>query len=108
VEKAEAEMRTKAAEYAETARVEIAAARAEAAAACSQRDIARMTARRAAAAAEGHWRGNTAEAKRQAAEWRNRRLERFFPRSWIQRASRLIPASGRRLVRERLLGGKPH
>jgi SAM-dependent methyltransferase len=108
VEKAEAEMRAKVAQDAETARLEIAAARAEAAAACSQRDIARMAARRAAAAAEGHWRGNTAEAKRQAAKLRNPRLERFFTRSWVLRASRLIPASGRRLVRERLLGGRPH
>ena len=44
------------------ARAEIAAARAEAAAACSQRDIARMAVRWAAAAAEGHWRGRMAEA----------------------------------------------
>jgi hypothetical protein len=47
---------------ADAARAEIAAARAEAAAACSQRDIARMAVRRAAAAAEGHWRGRMAEA----------------------------------------------
>ena len=59
-------MRTKAAEDAEAARAEIAAARAEAAAACSQRDIARMAARRAAAAAEGHWRGRMAEANAEA------------------------------------------
>jgi chromosome segregation ATPase len=54
-ESAEAEMGTKAAEDAEAARAEIAEAR-------SQRDIARMAARRAAAAAEDHWRGRMAEA----------------------------------------------
>jgi hypothetical protein len=48
------------------------AARAEAAAACAQRDIARVAARRAAAAAEGHWRGTLAEMERQAAEWQRR------------------------------------
>jgi SAM-dependent methyltransferase len=91
-------------------------AHAEAAVACSQRDIARMAARRAAAASEGHWRGRIAEleqrsdeAERQATEWRHRyeglhaRLEAFLRRFWLLRASRLIPASGRRFARERLL-----
>jgi SAM-dependent methyltransferase len=147
-EKAETEMRAQAnaaQAEAESARTEIAAARAEATAACSQRDIARIAARRAAAASEGHWRGRMAEleqraaeaaqqaaraerraadaerraadaeqsvakAERQAAEWRDRyeglraRLEGFLRRFWVLRASRLVPASGRRFVRERLLG----
>jgi SAM-dependent methyltransferase len=60
-EKAEAEMRTKAVEDAEAARAEIAAARAEAVAACSQRDIALMDARRAAVAAEDQWRLSAAQ-----------------------------------------------
>jgi SAM-dependent methyltransferase len=116
---------------AESARIELSAARAEAAAACSQRDVARIAVRRAAAAAEGHWRGlmtelehraaraerqaaeaahQAAEAACQAAEWRHRyeglraRLERLLRRFWILRASRVVPASARRFVRERLLG----
>ena len=71
-ETAEAEMRTKAVEDAASARAEIAAAHAEAAAACSQRDIARMAARRAAAAAEGHWRGRIAEANAELQQARDR------------------------------------
>ena len=161
-EKAQAEMRAQTAASqadAEFARTEIAASRAEAAAACAQRDIARIAARRAAAASEGHWRGRiveleqraaelaqraaeagqqavdaeqhaakaerraadadqeaaraerrAADAEQQAADWRQRyeglraRLEGFLRRFWVLRASRLVPASGRRFVRERLLG----
>jgi ubiquinone/menaquinone biosynthesis C-methylase UbiE len=133
-EKAQTEMRAQIAAAqadAESARTEIAAARDEATAACSQRDIARVAARRAAAASEGHWHGRMAEleeqaanaerhaaaaeqravrAEQQAAEWQHRyeglhgRLEGLLRRFWILRASRLIPASGRRFVRERLLG----
>ena len=115
---------------AESARAEIAAARAEATAACSQRDFARLAARRAGAASEGHWRGrmvelehraaraeqqaaeaqqHAAEAEQQAAEWRHRyeglraRLDGLLRRFRVLQASRLIPASGRRFVRERLL-----
>jgi ubiquinone/menaquinone biosynthesis C-methylase UbiE len=51
-------------------------ARSENAAACHQRDLARIAARRAAAAAEGHWRGQVTEAERQLAAvedgWRSR------------------------------------
>jgi SAM-dependent methyltransferase len=77
---------------AECARTEIAAARVEA-----ERQVAEVE-RQAAAAVQ------------QAAEWRHRyeglraRLERLLRRFWVARASRLIPASGRRFVRERLLG----
>jgi SAM-dependent methyltransferase len=103
-------------EQAAAAKADAESARTEAAAACSQRDIARIAARRAAAASEGHWHGRmqeldrrAGEAEQQAAEWRHRyeglraRLETFLRRSWILRASRLIPAAGRRFVRQRLL-----
>jgi SAM-dependent methyltransferase len=51
-----------------------------------------------------------AAAAQQAAEWQHRyeslraRLEGLLRRFWILRASRVIPASARRFVRERLLG----
>jgi SAM-dependent methyltransferase len=50
-----------AAQERDLARSEIAAAHAAAASACQQLDLARIAARRAAAAAEGHWRGKLAE-----------------------------------------------
>jgi SAM-dependent methyltransferase len=117
--------------HAAAAQADAESTRAEAAAACSQRDIARIAARRAAAASESHWHGKMLElgrradeAEQQAAEWRRRaseaeqqvaewrhqyeglreRLEAFLRRFWIMRASRLIPAPGRRFLRQRLLG----
>jgi SAM-dependent methyltransferase len=101
-EVARTEMRAQAAAAqadAECARTEIAAARVEA-----ERHVAEA-ARQAAAAEE-----RAAAAEQQAAEWRHRyeglraRLERLLRRFWVVRASRLIPASGRRFVRERLMG----
>jgi SAM-dependent methyltransferase len=116
---------------ADSARDVTVAARAEAATACAQRDIARIAARRAAAASEGQWRWRITElnrslgqaeqrasqaeqrasqAEQQAAEWRVRyeqlrgRLEALLRRFWILRFSRLIPARGRRFLRDRLLG----
>jgi SAM-dependent methyltransferase len=57
------------------------------------------------------WQRRAGEAEQQAVEWRHRyeglraRLEAILRRFWIQHASRLVPASARRFVRERLLGG---
>jgi len=102
----------------------LAEARVEAAFACSQRDLARRAARRAAAAAEGAWHAQVAELNRQVAEsdqqavelkrqveeWRRRylglrgRLEAILRRFWILRVSRLFPVSMRRFIRERMLG----
>jgi SAM-dependent methyltransferase len=87
---------------AESVRMAIEAARAEAVAACRQRDVARIAARRAGA--------RVAEAERSAAQWQQKyydlrgRLERLLRRFGVIQASRLVPASGRRFVRERLLG----
>ena len=73
-------------------------ARAEAAHACRQRDVARVAARRAAIVSQ---------------EWQGRyyalrgRLDTALKRSWILPASRLIPPTLRRRLRETLLGG-PH
>jgi glycosyltransferase involved in cell wall biosynthesis len=132
------------------AEAEVQNVRAEAASACSQRDIARIAARRAGAAAEGFWRGKmtalehevgllgaaeayrqateakkqadeahrqaadaiwqAAEANREAEEWRGRyeglraRLIAILRRYGILRVSRIVPASARRFVRDRLLG----
>jgi SAM-dependent methyltransferase len=127
------------------AEAEVQNVRAEAASACSQRDIARMAARRAGAAAEGFWNGKVtalerevgrwqllageadqradeahrqaaeavrqaAEANQEAEEWRGRyqglrgRLIEMLRRYGILRVSRLVPASARRFVRNRLLG----
>jgi hypothetical protein len=94
---------------AETARAAIEAARAEAATACSQRDIARVAARRAMAVSEGHWRGRVTELEWQAAEPRHTPpMKAMLANVWIRRASRLMPAPVRRLVRYRLLawGGR--
>jgi hypothetical protein len=59
----------------EAIRTEIEAARAETAAACVQRDIARMAARRAAAASEGLWRGRIAELEQRVREAEEQAVE---------------------------------
>jgi SAM-dependent methyltransferase len=78
----------------EFARSQVAAMRVEVAAACAQRDLARIAARRAAAAAEGHWR-------RPAARWQA--LMAVLGRLGILRMAALIPPGGRRFLKERLI-----
>ena len=82
-------------EQTEAYRAEIEVAGAAAAAACTQRDIARTAARRAAAASEGYWRETIAAleerasgAERDAAEWQQRAsgVEREVA-EWQQRTS---------------------
>jgi SAM-dependent methyltransferase len=99
--------RVHAAEMARTEmRAQAAAAQADAASARSELAAARAGAERRVGEAER----KAAAAEQQAAEWRQRyeglraRLEGLLRRVGVLRASRLIPASGRRFVRERLLG----
>ena len=98
-----------AAQERDLARSEIAAAHAAAASACQQRDLARIAARRAAAAAEGHWRGKLAEVEQQLAHLSERarradQYDRLLSRLGVRRAARLIPLSGRRFLADRLFG----
>ena len=104
--------------------VALAEARAEVASACSQRDLARAAARRAAASAEGAWHNRVVDLEHQVEQWHNQvveleqqveqwrrryqglrgRLEAILVRFGVVRASRLLPAPMRRFVRERMLG----
>ena len=71
-----------------SARADGESARAEVVAVCSQRDIARTAARRAAAASEGQWRGRIAEMEQQTAEWQRRASEAEQQAAeWQRRAS---------------------
>jgi len=85
------------------ARSQVAAMRVEVAAACTQRDLARTAARRAAAAAEGHWRRKL---EQPAARWRL--FMGLLGRVGVLRLVGLIPARGRRFVKQRLIewGGR--
>jgi hypothetical protein len=87
----------------EFARSQVAAMRVEVAAACTQRDLARTAARRAAAAAEGHWRRKL---EQPAARWRL--FMGLLGRVGVLRLVGLIPARGRRFVKQRLIewGGR--
>ena len=104
--------------------VALAEMRAEMASACSQRDLARAAARRAAASAEGAWHSRVVELEQQVEQWHNQvvkleheveqwrgryhglrgRLEAILARYWILQTRRLFPARMRRFVRERMLG----
>jgi hypothetical protein len=62
----------------------------------------------------GAWRERALAAERDAVAWRERyeglraRLEAILRRYWILAAGRLVPASARRFVRQRLLGPAHH
>lgn len=112
-EDAEKETRAQAVADAGAASAELAMLRGAALAATSQRDLARVVARRAAAAAEGHWRGRVAALEssasagprpssgRTAAGSPRSRRDVILAHPLVRLASRLIPISGRRFVMKR-------
>jgi len=101
------QQRDLAAQERDFARAEIASMQVAVATAYQQRDLARIAARRAAATAEGHWRGKLAQAEHQLVHLgeRARRADQYdglLNRLGVRRAVRLIPLSGRRFLAERL------